>query len=230
MAGLAAYFAVSLSWVPLSSIKTGLGSRWCARTPFLVRLRDFSDGQLPKPEALPALIAAQAPGTAEAWVWSTLKEHRALILLDGIDEVPGESRESLAKSIRNYLTFLEQYHIQLVVTSRPAAVRDPIWRELLGPVRASVRQMSPGDVEHFIEHWHRALAITAHTEMDTETVDRLVGQVRDRPALTSLAETPLLCGAICYLHRIRRGEIQTVPISSMPRSANSSSTGWMSIG
>ena len=53
------------------SIKNVLAVRWCDRTPFLVRLRDFSDGQLPKPEALPRLIAAEAPGTAEAWVWKT---------------------------------------------------------------------------------------------------------------------------------------------------------------
>ena len=149
-------------------IKDVLAVRWCERTPFLVRLRDFSDGQLPKPEALPRLIAAEAPGTAEAWVWKTLKEGRALILLDGIDEVPGESRELLAKSIRNYLIFLQQYNSQLIVTSRPAAVQDPVWRELFGPIRASVREMSPGDVEQFVEHWHRALALATRTEMDTE--------------------------------------------------------------
>ena len=43
--------------------------------------------------------------------------------------------------------------------------------------------------------------------MDFSSVDKLIGLVRDRPSLTPLAESPLLCAAICYLSRTRRGEI-----------------------
>lgn len=178
---------------------------WHARTPFFVRLRLCPDGQLPEPEGLPALIAHGSGSAVEPWVRRRLLDGRALVLLDGIDEVPDAKRRDIRESIANY--FGHYRDAQFVVTSRPAAVKDPAWGELFGSCRAGVQGMAPVDIESFVEQWYEALAATVRGAFDRAAVDRITGEILASAALRQLAETPLLCAAICYLHRVRRGEL-----------------------
>jgi hypothetical protein len=78
------------------------------------------------------------------------------VLLDGIDEVPDAKRRDIRESIDNY--FRQYRDAQFVVTSRPAAVKDPAWGELFGSCRAAVQGMAPVDIESFVEQWYEALA------------------------------------------------------------------------
>jgi hypothetical protein len=68
--------------------------------------------------------------------------------------------------------------------------------------------MAPIDIERFVEKWHEALRLVQPAEAaDPGEVDALIGQILAAPALVKLAEVPLLCAAICYLHRVRSGEL-----------------------
>jgi len=108
-------------------MKSFTATRWLDRTPYLVRLRDVANGRLPGPEELPAYIAATSLGTPETWVQQSIEQGKALFLLDGIDEVPSVSRAVLAERIEEYLTFYtEERRCQMIVTSRSAAVQDPV--------------------------------------------------------------------------------------------------------
>jgi hypothetical protein len=182
---------------------------WWERTPFLLRLRYCTDGRLPSPEALPEAIAREAGSSYHEWVRARLRDGNALLLLDGIDEVPRQRREEIRQSIDLYFQLYDR--CQFVVTSRPAAVRGASWARLFDLFRASVRPMAPIDVEKFIENWHQALDATTRSSgsysTHSQTVQRITGQILASPALTQLSETPLLCAAICYLHRVRRGDL-----------------------
>ena len=132
-----------------------------------------------------------------------LDDGRALVLLDGIDEVPDARRRDIRQSIADYFgTFPKS---QFVVTSRPAAVSDPAWAELFGPSRVAVQPMAPVDIEAFVEQWHEALAAKLKVAVDRRSVDRLTGEILASGGLRQLAETPLLCAAVCYLHRVKQG-------------------------
>ena len=144
---------------------------WHARTPFLVKLRLCPEGVLPAPKDLPKLIARAAGEPPEDWVRARLLDGRALVLLDGIDEVPDARRRDIRESIADYFgTFPKS---QFVVTSRPAAVSDPAWAELFGPSRVAVQPMAPVDIEAFVEQWHEALAAKLRAAVDRRAVDRL---------------------------------------------------------
>ena len=176
---------------------------WHARTPFLVKLRLCPEGVLPAPKDLPKLIARAAGEPPEDWVRARLLDGRALVLLDGIDEVPDARRRDIRESIADYFgTFPKS---QFVVTSRPAAVSDPAWAELFGPSRVAVQPMAPVDIEAFVEQWHEALAAKLKAAVDRRAVDRLTGEILASGGLRQLAETPLLCAAVCYLHRVQQG-------------------------
>lgn len=176
---------------------------WWTRLPIFLRLRDCPSGHLPKPNDLPGVVARAAGNPPEAWLRKRLQAGEALLLIDGIDEVPEANREQLRRDLDDYSeTYPDTF---MIVTSRPAAVLRGRWAQSFRH-RLSVQPMSTDDIAAFIAQWHKALARRSRKPIDVD-VASLTHQVLSKPALRQLAETPLLCAAICYLHRIKRGEI-----------------------
>ncbi len=68
---------------------------WHDKIPFLIRLRDFAEGKLPTlpqlPLSYPGLELLGEP--EEEWVRARLDDGRALVLVDGLDEVTKERRQ-----------------------------------------------------------------------------------------------------------------------------------------
>ena len=127
----------------------------------------------------------------------------ALLLIDGVDEVPEANRKRLREDLDAYAIVYPSTF--LLVTSRPTAVRQGRWAQSFHH-RLSVQPMSTDDIVAFIAKWHDALVMRSRNPVDVD-IASLTRQVLDTPALRQLAEIPLLCAAICYLHRIKRGEI-----------------------
>jgi Leucine-rich repeat (LRR) protein len=178
---------------------------WFNRVPLLIRLRDHADGRLPSPQELPRLIAKTAMGAPEQWVRRVVNEGRALFLIDGIDEVPGEARDKLAEDIDSYLR--DYSGCALIATSRPPAVLDEQWTNLFGPCRVSVERMARPEIEAFVKHWYKSYGIKRGMQVDESAVARLLGQLKARPGLIGLMDTPLLSASICFLNKDRTGEL-----------------------
>ena len=60
---------------------------WRSLVPFVIRLRDYPDGELPRPQEYPLKLAKELPDAPHGWMDSLLKNGRALLMLDGVDEV-----------------------------------------------------------------------------------------------------------------------------------------------
>jgi hypothetical protein len=77
---------------------TGESGPWGEVVPFLVRLRDFTkDRPLPKIEELPGVTAPAIEGERPAgWATATFAAGRALLLVDGVDELAAERLHLLA--------------------------------------------------------------------------------------------------------------------------------------
>jgi hypothetical protein len=125
------------------------------RIPFLIRLRDCSNGTLPAPEDLPPLIANEIGRPPVDWVKSVLDEGNGLLLLDGVDEVPDQRRETVRRGLEALTGRYPKN--QFVVTTRPAAVPEG-WLASGGFVEASINPMSPPDRAEFIRRWHAAVS------------------------------------------------------------------------
>ena len=70
--------------------------------------------------------------------------------------------------------------------------------------------MELSDVSAFVTHWHEAAAEGVEPEIQAEILqlgDRLMTTIREKPALRSLATSPLLCALLCALHRDRKTEL-----------------------
>ncbi|MEV6009922.1 NACHT domain-containing protein [Streptomyces sp. NPDC051976] len=179
--------------------------------PFVLPLRTVARrDRLPAPADF--LEAVGAPLTAPAgWVERILADRRALVLVDGLDEIDERARERVGDWLRDLLAAYPGNH--WLVTSRPSAVADR-WLSDEGFTELTLSPMSRRDVRAFAGRWHDAAR--AATPDDTEELARLDDYQRSLLAaldtkhdLGRLATNPLMCGLICALHRDRGGYLPT---------------------
>ncbi|GHO78572.1 ATP-binding protein [Ktedonobacter sp. SOSP1-85] len=189
---------------------------WNGLVPFFIRLRRhvrLEDGGVPywpAPEDFPGLVAPAIAGAMpQGWVHRQLQDGRAIVLIDGIDEVPGAMRESVYTWLAD---LLESYPAsRFIVTSRPyAASKDdlPPSEQLK---EAQVLPRSPAAIEDFITHWHDAIAANLQDAQEKQdlraSATRLVAEIRDNHALQQLANSPILCAMLCALNREWRQQL-----------------------
>ncbi len=173
--------------------------------PFVVPLRTVraQDGAFPTPAGLPRtarLMIDSAPG---GWATRVLRAGRALLLVDGLDEVPGADREEAQQWLAALLRRFPE--TRCVATVRPLAV-EPDWLATEGFEELRLLPMRDDDIQTFVASWHRA------ARQDGDDIDHIHELERDllrqfqlNHTLRDLARTPLLCAVICALHRKRQG-------------------------
>ncbi|MGW7059522.1 NACHT domain-containing protein [Streptomyces sp. NPDC054904] len=179
------------------------------RVPFVLPLRTLvRRGRLPQPqEFLDDIAAPLAHLQPDGWADSLLSS-RALVLVDGVDEVPREQRQSTRLWLEQLLTAYRD--MRVIVTSRPSAVPEG-WLGPQGFTELTVQPMNSADTRIFISRWHAAARHgsfndeeRAHLHDLESTLQTTVRADRD---LAQLSTTPLMCALICALHRERRGHL-----------------------
>lgn len=191
-----------LRWSALKAAAMEKEARWSGKLPFLIRLRDYQEGSLPKPEEFPVFLGKQLGSPPADWVVNLLNTGNALVLIDGIDEMPWSNREKA----RNEVTgFVQCYpSVDWIITSRPAAI-EKNWLKNLDFVEVEIRSMSDQARNNFIRRWHEAV-YQKFREMGTlvedidSYADLLIQTLDLRPEIARLATNPLLCASMCALN------------------------------
>jgi len=185
--------------------------------PFFIRLREYVAKALPRPEDF---IAGFAPMLAPPpdWARARLDSGLALVLVDGVDELPAErarqtdanstTRDDVYEWLRDLVDVFPD--ARYVVTARPAAVSEN-WLNELSFAEASLEAMPPWLVETFVGHWHDAIRdqladIDERRRLDSYERSLLTAIADDRN-LSDLADTPLLAGLLCALNRHLRSQL-----------------------
>ncbi|MFE1173465.1 NACHT domain-containing protein [Streptomyces sp. NPDC058773] len=180
------------------------------RIPFVLPLRTLArDGApLPAPGRFLAAVGCPVSGAQpEGWADRVLASGRALLLVDGLDEIPEREREATRRWLRD-LTDAFPDNLWLV-TSRPSAVRDD-WLAADGFGELTLSAMSRTEVAAFIGRWHAAARCDADDPAHLDAYEQsLLAAVHTKQDLARLATNPLMCGLICALHRDRRGYLPT---------------------
>ncbi|MFD7029103.1 NACHT domain-containing protein [Streptomyces sp. NPDC059917] len=198
-----------VQWLALNAARRSFGPQLRelnSYVPFVLRLRAFtSRDELPMPEDF--LRACGVPVHGEAppgWAGSVLRAGRALVLVDGVDEVPQRLRRRTGAWIRSLIDAYPDS--RYLVTTRPSAVHDD-WLAGHAFTPMSLLPMERADVRSFLTHWHDAAraecpAADGRAELDRyeAALGRAVGLRRD---LGRLATNPLMCALLCALNRDR---------------------------
>ena len=110
-----------LQWLAVRSALRDFGSSltgWNDTVPFFIPLRRYVNRTLPTPEEFPLAVgrnvAHEMPG---GWVHGLLRDGRALVLLDGVDEMPDGQREH----VRSWLA------IGSSSAAKPSSTRTEWW-------------------------------------------------------------------------------------------------------
>ncbi|MGI5375155.1 NACHT domain-containing protein [Streptomyces sp. CA-251387] len=187
--------------------------------PFVVPMREMyaRGGRFPTVSELPSAGPGITDGAPDGWARRVLEARRALLLVDGLDEVPDREREEA----RRWLSaLLDRYpHTRCLATVRPNAV-DKDWLAQDGFAELTLLPMSDEDITAFVGAWHDAARVECehfydirrgNNERDllTGLEQALVHQLGQNAPLRDMARTPLLCAVICALHRRRRGLLPT---------------------
>jgi len=179
---------------------------WQRSVPFLLRLRSFySNGSLSLPSPAQFVVATTPPVSSEPpdWTASLLDTGRAVVLIDGVDEIPEVDRPQVMNWIEQLVNYYPQ--ARYLLTSRPAAL-DATQRGLLQNLKfisARLEPMTPTQVDSFIDRWHAAAqdAAASTTDGQTERAIALKEALLRRRALARLATNPLMCAMLCALNR-----------------------------
>jgi hypothetical protein len=173
---------------------------WGLRIPFLIRLREVKEGHLPPQSEWSALKVGGLPDQPPNWVHSITSTGRALIILDGLDEVDARRRRSILKDVWD--SYLKDKLNACIITSRLAALSG-LDRELESFRRLHLDPLSPEDRTRLIELWYEA----SSRRVDPKRLPAPNSRARDlrleidrKPVLRQLTTNPLLCAMVCALH------------------------------
>lgn len=187
---------------------------WSNGIPFFIRLRSLPKesegvpelGKLVDYTIPPATWAVEVPN---GWINDTLSKGRAVLLVDGVDELAPSARAQFWDWVGE---FLEAYsNNRMYITSRvfPDTSSDGktvYWAPPACFSTCSVDELSDKDITAFVRHWHEAVSIR---QTDPELRAEVRAAQKALPAQLSdpsnrrireLCRTPLLCAMICAVH------------------------------
>jgi hypothetical protein len=158
---------------------------------------------------IPQLPGAKAnlKTIAPTWAETLLQQGKAIVLLDGFDEVPKAKRPILAQWIDQQT---KDYRKTIfILTSRPKAYQEEAKVARIALPTIWVKPFNTGQQRQFVEQWYRCREIDSNSGRDDAGViqiaqaaaDELLGQIQERPEIQDLAKIPLLLNMIAAFHR-----------------------------
>ncbi|MEO3746067.1 NACHT domain-containing protein [Plantactinospora sp. B5E13] len=201
-----------LRWLTVTAAREGFtgGLRdWNGRIPFLVKLRAYPDGTLPpvgpRLGADIAQFAAEAPTGLVERIFAT---GRALLLVDGVDELVRSQRAGVRQWLRRLLNRYPD--VIVLVTSRPTAA-PARWLTGEGFATLTLERMAPADIVEFVRRWHRAIGAGRHLPCEPADLPRyerrLLNRLDANHHLRGLATNPLMCAMLCALNLDRADDL-----------------------
>ncbi|MBK8050850.1 MAG: NACHT domain-containing protein [Anaerolineales bacterium] len=207
-----------LKWFAISYAKASIGANAPKNllVPFYVRLRDYAGKSFPPPEQLVSSIVRNVfEEMPRGWVNRLLKSGRAIVLIDGLDEIPHAERTAMLDAFNR---LMENFPLsRYVISSRPQAIDGdgwPEWERWCQKQRfitLSIQDMTPNEMYRLIDQWHQALAEDAENDDERAFIEGLPQSLKrklsDRPELRRLAVNPLLCAMLCTVHHGQRNNL-----------------------
>lgn len=205
-----------LSWLAVMAARGSFAEDltfWNGRVPFVIKLRQYVDRALPAPEQFLDAAVAISDLKPRNWAHRILSSGKALLLIDGVDELPASQR----RNVRNWLRDLLRIYPNTdgVVTARPTAANAG-WLADEGFSSVALEQMGPDEVKALITQWHIAIRDAGNLPCPEDELPEyersLVLKLESTPHLQSLASSPLLCAMLCALNLDRH---KTLPPDRM---------------
>ncbi|MBD2455780.1 NACHT domain-containing protein [Nostoc sp. FACHB-87] len=198
-----------------------VGKPGSGKTTYLQRIvTECNDGKL-KTQRIPVLIKLRyfvedgsqygynlEPFLAHLWRLShvdvelILSQGRALVLLDGLDEVTGEAAKQIAKEIKRFARVYPQ--VQVVVTCRTQTLPDLLDWKSQHFTCVEVADFNEEQVRAFAAHWFSTVYADAEegNKQAREFLEQLF--LEENKTIRELAITPILLSLTCAVFQQTR--------------------------
>lgn len=167
------------------AIQCSLDDLQSDKVPVFITLKDYAEVENQPSLLIYITQLLIAYGVADSQTIDLLKHGRAMILLDGLDEVREEHSYRILKQIRD---FSNQFHTnQFVITCRIAG-REYSFEEF---VEVEVADFDAQQIDSFVAKWF-ALS-------DPTKGDRFIQKLKENEPIQELANNPLLLTLLCLV-------------------------------
>jgi len=182
--------------------------------PLLLRVRQLDARDLPHGAALIEKVTASRDRAAlmpAGWIDRQMAAGRVLFMLDGLDEVDPELRDT------HVIPWLAGMHQEFprchyLVSSRPVGYPPGAFPRMEA-AECDLLDFDDDDVRHYARHWCTAVRL-ARNELEEEarregTVDgdRIVDGFKGHLYIHNLARNPLMLSAICLVNYFEGGQL-----------------------
>lgn len=168
---------------------------WLSDRPVVVLLELYrlSEAKLDEAKLIQALVKAfdrnQFPSAGQ-FVQQMLKKGTLMLLLDGLDEVSSDIRQSVVQTLRD---FLKKYtKCRVVITCRTAIYNGEFIA--IADRKLEVVEFTDQQIQQFLRAWE------ADLKRARKSVSQLMAALRERPLILKLARNPLLMTLVTYLY------------------------------
>ncbi|MGA2077763.1 MAG: NACHT domain-containing protein [Terriglobia bacterium] len=205
-----------LEWLQLklASGEEALVMAGAQAIPLLLRVRQLDPQDLPRGAALIEKATASKDIAAlmpEAWIEGQMRRGRVFFMLDGLDEVEPETRDSLL--LPWFLGICREYpRCRYLVSSRPEGYPLGTLRRQRF-VECDLLDFEDPQVLEYTRHWCTAVRL-ARNEAEAEARregaadgERIVAGFKDHPYTRNLARNPLMLSAICLVNYFEGGQL-----------------------
>ncbi|MFB9312900.1 NACHT domain-containing protein [Nocardioides plantarum] len=201
-----------LQWVAVTASQAGFSGElasWNGSIPFLLPLRRYANGDLPAPEEFLGVHHKSLAGVMPSgWVHRVLAAGHAVVLIDGLDELPETQREDAKQWLLDLIGNFPQ--ARFIVTARPLAISGG-WEDIDDFGYTELLPMQRSDVRAFVTHWHEATAQGAKDDDERLAIaaarEQLLQSLGEADAIRMLCTSPLLCALVCAMHRQNVGKL-----------------------
>ncbi|ALB47806.1 NACHT domain-containing protein [Clostridium beijerinckii] len=180
--------------------------------PILVKVRQLDFDNLPGVDELLQVVEGNRvfAGAWPGFLSRQFQEGRALLLIDGLDEVIPEKKENFLEWIS---AIVQAYpKVRYVVSSRPAGFQSEFFRKL-GFTEATLCEFSKEQMQEYVQKWTWAVEnVDEAIREDIEIIckknaDMLVNKARKNPYVRRIATNPLMLSTLCLIQKHEGGDL-----------------------
>jgi NACHT domain-containing protein len=204
-----------LSWVALQcACAEDADSPWFGGVPFFIALRKLDSKERKHPNMTrfaeytvnPNLWALTPP---RRWLHRVLDSKRAVILIDGVDELPSSDRPDFWRWLDDFVDLSPGNRVYVTSRFFPERTGEKDLEPWCPPrsfVDASIEEMNDATLLQFIRNWHSAVVSKdlypeerLELQQASESLPKKLRELSNR-RVRELCRTPLLCALVCALH------------------------------
>ncbi len=152
--------------------------------PIFITLRDLAEAKIAQLSCLAFIVRLLSnSGLTENQITELIKQGKALILFDGLDEIREEDANQAIMQIRE---FSDQYHTNRFVITCRIAAREYTFEKF---TEVEVADFNNKQIKTFTEKWFQL--------KDLDLAKRFMQQLQSNPPIEELATNPLLLTLLC---------------------------------